>query len=97
MALSATHRFFSSHSCWWFCGRAIFSVLTQPVPSNIVELIREEAGTLVRGQTFSKYCKTCLHPKAARMHHCHVCKKCVSRMDHHCPWIGGCVGFANYR
>jgi len=97
----------------------------QAAPSNIHALIREEAGTLVKGVTFSKYCKTCLHVKAARMHHCHVCKKCVSRMDHRrgtqhtvgrsecnwrgcsgscmvalcvdCPWIGGCVGFANYR
>jgi len=44
-----------------------------------------------------RYCKYCRSYKPDRCHHCSVCKSCVLRMDHHCPWIGTCVGFHNYK
>lgn len=42
-------------------------------------------------------CKRCIAPKPPRAHHCSVCKRCVLRMDHHCPWLNNCVGFYNHR
>ena len=42
-------------------------------------------------------CKWCAQFKPDRAHHCRVCKACVLRMDHHCPWIGTCVGFGNHK
>ncbi|XP_067931541.1 palmitoyltransferase ZDHHC16-like [Watersipora subatra] len=42
-------------------------------------------------------CKSCIVPKPPRTHHCSVCKKCVLKMDHHCPWINNCVGHYNHR
>lgn len=42
-------------------------------------------------------CKHCMKYKPDRCHHCRVCKTCVLRMDHHCPWIANCVGFCNHK
>jgi palmitoyltransferase len=41
-------------------------------------------------------CLTCAIIKPLRSKHCSQCGVCVSRMDHHCPWINNCVGFDNH-
>lgn len=42
-------------------------------------------------------CPSCCLYKPPRTHHCSRCKRCVLKYDHHCPWIGQCVGFFNYK
>merc|ERR1719215_272910 len=44
-----------------------------------------------------RHCKWCGKYKPDRCHHCRVCKTCILKMDHHCPWIFNCVGFYNYK
>ncbi|KAI8638787.1 DHHC palmitoyltransferase-domain-containing protein, partial [Parasitella parasitica] len=44
-----------------------------------------------------RWCHACQIWKPDRAHHCRVCDACVLRMDHHCPWVNGCVGAFNYR
>jgi hypothetical protein len=44
-----------------------------------------------------RYCRICDSPKPPRTHHCSTCRVCVRKMDHHCPWVGQCVGYGNYK
>lgn len=49
------------------------------------------------GTTTIRWCKKCKKIKPPFTHHCHVCNRCILKMDHHCPWMSGCIGFHNYR
>lgn len=37
-------------------------------------------------------CPECEVIRTPRSRHCNVCKRCVDKFDHHCPWINNCIG-----
>ena len=44
-----------------------------------------------------KWCSECCNWKADRVHHSSEIARCVYRMDHYCPWVGGMVGENSFK
>lgn len=65
-------------------------IRTEPAPPASLREVKQKTGE-------RRWCKHCRQWKPDRTHHCRVCKSCILRMDHHCPWIANCVGFRNYK
>ena len=45
----------------------------------------------------TQLCPDCNTIRTSRSRHCSVCKHCIERFDHHCPWINNCVGLKNHK
>ncbi|XXG59934.1 hypothetical protein AAC387_Pa04g1933 [Persea americana] len=48
--------------------------------------------------SYSRYltCTYCNIVQPPRAKHCHDCEKCVLQFDHHCVWLGTCIGQGNH-
>ena len=59
------------------------TMLTDPgtVPSSAKPLTNADATNPMC------WCSLCKAFKPPRAHHCKTCRRCVVKMDHHCPWV----------
>lgn len=74
----------------WLCH--VRAVTTDPGSIPSAELWAPKSQT-----SGFRTCKMCSGWKPPRAHHCLTCKRCIFRMDHHCPWINNCIGVANQK
>lgn len=60
--------------------------------------IRKSFAAITKTHTLRlKFCNECFVYRPPRTSHCYDCNVCVERFDHHCPWIGTCIGKNNYK
>merc|ERR1739848_251135 len=52
----------------------------------------DQAGRLSAEEWLNAACVVCCRLRSSRSKHCRECGRCVERFDHHCPWVGTCVG-----
>ncbi|EGG13166.1 uncharacterized protein MELLADRAFT_76255 [Melampsora larici-populina 98AG31] len=79
----------------------LVSALNAVIPSSTPAPQKDLPGVdtlMCKSDGSKRFCRKCDLVKADRAHHCSSCKRCVLRMDHHCPWLGGrCVGLHNHK
>ncbi|KAG5180421.1 DHHC palmitoyltransferase-domain-containing protein [Tribonema minus] len=77
-----------------------------PPKSPAAEIEAGEEGMLLddsanveekRHKPARRWCHRCDAYKPERAHHCSVCRRCIVKMDHHCPWMNNCVGIGNHK
>ncbi|KAL8427817.1 hypothetical protein Efla_005425 [Eimeria flavescens] len=73
------------------------SVAVRPGTPDEADEEAAEHGVESKSGGGMRVCKWCALPKPDRTHHCRVCRTCVLRMDHHCPWLANCVGWGNHK
>lgn len=89
----------------------IFNCLAVLALSSHLRTMLTDPGAVPRGNATKEYmdslqlkpgeviykCPKCCCIKPERAHHCSICKRCIRKMDHHCPWVNNCVGEKNQR
>ncbi|RXW18095.1 hypothetical protein EST38_g7766 [Candolleomyces aberdarensis] len=74
--------------CWWMDSGDVAKPRTyiarRPPTTPVLEPLH-------------RYCDKDGFLKPYRAHHCRNCGTCVLKYDHHCPWIGQCVGARNHK
>lgn len=62
----------------------------------ISDKLKEDWLTIIENDVnINDLCPYCKTVKEATIKHCHLCGHCIKNFDHHCNWIGKCIGENN--
>jgi len=77
-----------------FC---LYSWLSLSNPGKIINYeYRDILDIVEKGKEVEEFCPLCLVQSKYRSKHCLICQVCVDEFDHHCFWVGNCIGKNNY-
>ena len=75
----------------------LFSYLSFSDPGKMINNENKNLLDLVeKGEELENFCPFCLVKKSYKTVHCLICQNCIDEFDHHCFWVGNCIGKNNY-
>ena len=74
----------------------LYFILSFSDPGRMVRQYKDLLSIVESGEEVENFCPYCLVKKTYRSLHCLICQKCVDDFDHHCFWVGNCIGKNNY-
>ena len=86
----------SAWSVFWFVIHLAVSLTTYLMCAKGPGFIQEGDGVPLVDDPQGWECNACHMKVPMRCGHCRKCGRCLFRKDHHCPWIGTCIGKDNH-
>ena len=74
----------------------LYTFLSFSDPGKMVRQYNNLLDIVEKGEELENFCPYCLVKKTYRSLHCLICQKCIEDFDHHCFWVGNCIGKNNY-
>ena len=74
----------------------LYFILSCSDPGKMFTQYKDLLSIVEQGEDLENFCPYCLVKKKYRSLHCLICRKCVDEFDHHCFWVGNCIGKNNY-
>ena len=78
-------------------GIALSSFDPSTLPDELKVFYNEDYSEIDFSLSRVTFCKKCEIYRPPRCHHCSTCEKCVLRYEHHCPFVGNCIGFSTQK
>ncbi|KAI1820085.1 DHHC palmitoyltransferase-domain-containing protein [Xylaria intraflava] len=78
-------------------GRAYEAGPDNSLPSPGLEDFYSRDAFVCESDGRPKWCSECCNWKQDRVHHSRDIGRCIYKMDHYCPWVGGMIGEKSFK